>query len=98
MACHAKRKETLYRFITVFAIREGPVRYKLRLMILAVATPALLEGGELRAQGVPGVSSKEIVIGSCSAQGAQAYFNPPGICRGDSYGNTQRSGSAVRGL
>jgi branched-chain amino acid transport system substrate-binding protein len=64
------------------------VRYKLRFIIPAVTTLALLAGGELRAQGVPGVSSKEIVIGSCSAlegpshalgtqqiKGAQAYFN-----------------------
>jgi branched-chain amino acid transport system substrate-binding protein len=64
------------------------VHYSLRLLVLAVATLAWLAGGELRAQGVPGVSSKEIVIGSCSAlegpshalgtqqvKGAQAYFN-----------------------
>jgi branched-chain amino acid transport system substrate-binding protein len=69
-------------------LRGGPVHYKLQLMVLVVLTLALRAGGDLRAQGVPGVSSKEIVIGSCSAlegpshalgrqqiQGAQAYFN-----------------------
>ena len=64
------------------------MHYKLRLIVLAVGTLALLAGGETRAQGVPGVNRKEIVIGSCSAlegpshalgtqqiKGAQAYFN-----------------------
>ena len=60
---------------------------KLRL-VLAVAALVWTCCGSLEAQGVPGVSSKEILIGSCSAlegpsralgtgqiKGAQAYFS-----------------------